>query len=87
MMFFRSFLGVLFPDPKITRHHKSWFTLPGYDGENTDHLTYVNLINPTYVEKGAELRVWFTQDLLDFAESDNAGKHCVDVYARITDRF
>ena len=79
---------ILFPDvTRYPRSYKSWFTLPGYDGENDDTLTYINQVNPIYVEKGAELHFWFTQDVFDYLEHDNSGKHCVDVYAKISDRF
>ena len=76
--------NILFPDASIPRQQNSWFTLPGYNGETDDYLTYTNLINSTYIEKDAELRIWFTQDLLDYAESDNVGHKYVDVYAKIS---
>ena len=53
----------------------------------SDWLTFVDSVNPTYVEKDTELHVWYAEDLYNSHEGDNTGKHCVDVFAKISDDF
>ena len=63
------------------------FVVKGYDAKNSDFLTYINLGEPILLEENTELKVWFGEDLMDTSEHDNSGKHCVDVYAKISDQF
>ena len=80
--------NIIFPDPKlVTSNNYYRFTVRGYDGKTSNYLTYVDLINPIYVERGTEMNIWYGEDLNDYTEQDNHGKHCVDVYAKITDDF
>ena len=50
-------------------------------------LTFVDLINLKYVEKDTELHIWYGEDLYNQNDADNSGKHCVDVFAKISDDF
>lgn len=79
---------VLLPDYKTAprdKYHR--FIMRGYDGETADWVTFVDLITPKYVEKGTELHIWYSEDLRDVWEAGNQGRHCVDVYAKISDDF
>ena len=80
--------NVLLPNYETApRDHVYRFTIPGYDGETADWLTLIDFVTPKYVEKGAELRIWYNEDLRDYGEPGNQGRHCVDVYAKIGDGF
>ena len=61
--------------------------MKGYNGMTSDWLNFVSLTNPIYVEKGTELNIWYSEDLRDYFDTDNTGKHCVDVFAKISDDF
>ena len=37
---------------------------------------------PHQVNSGQELRLWYGEDLVNWAEGDNGGYSCCDVYAR-----
>ena len=78
--------NIVFPDPKIVTNNSYYrYTMRGYGSKTSKYLTFVDLKNPMYVEKGTKLRIWYGADLNDHTESDNSGKHCVDVYAKIID--
>ena len=79
--------SIIFPDPEMVKKSGYAFLIRGYDAKTSDFLTYVDSINPMYVEVGTELRIWFGEDLQDISEDDNIGKHCVDVYAKTSDDF
>ena len=76
--------NVIFPDlKKVPRNKYHQFIIPGYDGETSEFLTFVEFENPIHVEKGTELNIWYAEDLRDLWEIDNSGRHCVDVYTKI----
>ena len=79
--------SIVFPDHEMVVKSNYSFLIRGYDARTSEFLTYVDSINPMYVEVGTELRIWFGEDLQDTSEHDNIGKHCVDVYAKISDDF
>lgn len=73
---------VVFPDSKIVNSKDGGFYfLPLFNGQTADNLVFVNTQKPAYAMKGSKLSVWYGSDLYDFSESDNGGKHCIDVYA------
>ena len=80
--------NVLFPDRnRYPRDQWHRFILPGYDGATSDVVSFVNAVDPVYVDAGTTLRVWYAEDLNDFSEGDDSGRHCIDVYAKISDQF
>ena len=61
----------------ITKNHF------GVNGETSPDLVFINSVQPIYASRDMELQIWYSQDLDDFLESNNGGKHCVDVYAQL----
>ena len=58
------------------------FKVPGFDAKTSQSLVFTNHAYPNFFIKGQELRIWYTEDLIDYTTSDNDGKHCVKVYAK-----
>lgn len=58
------------------------YELAGYDG-NSSFIVFDNCNLSARI--GNELRVWHTQDLLNFSESNNSGRSCAVVYAVFSD--
>lgn len=59
------------------------YSLENFNAES-DYLTLIN-VTTAYVKLGNTLRVWYSEDIRDFTESDNHGKHCITVYAVFSD--
>ena len=53
------------------------YKLPGYNAQGKN-LVFKNFAMCLNGKK--RLRIWHGEDLLDFSESNNGGKHCVSVY-------
>ena len=49
--------------------------------KHSDELVFSNFDNPLYLH--TKLRVWFGEDLMNWTESDNQGRVCVDVFAYV----
>ena len=77
---------MVFPDPDLLKG-KVYFDLRGNDPRVSDFLTFVDLDHPMFVEEGSELQIWYGEDYKGWNEVNNEGTHCVDVYAKISDRF
>ena len=60
--------------------HTAWYKIPGYHSLSPE-LVLSFFSNPHSMSSGEELRLWYSEDLLDSTESDNDGKTCCDVYA------
>ena len=56
------------------------FKVPGQDKNGKELLLKAE--NPIEVQTGDELRIWNTEDLYDIYETDNSGRHCVQVYVK-----
>ena len=57
-------------------------TVPGVNAKRTKNLVYTNFAHPNFFTKHQELRIWFSEDLMDHGAYNNDGKHCVKVYAK-----
>jgi len=68
-------------DMKIYPEHYTYhYRLPGQ--KNMDpQLTLSDFSPPLSVTAGQELRLFFAQDFMNIAETDNIGTSCADVYA------
>ena len=55
------------------------YTLAGYISSSSA-LVFCAPKKPHCIFAGAELRLWYGEDLRDSADSDNGGKTCADVY-------
>lgn len=63
----------------IPCHAKFFYGVPGYSSESPE-LGFNNFSSPLAVSLGQKLQIWFTEDLYNCYEKDNAGKTCTDVY-------
>ena len=71
---------VIVPQTPLLRS-KPAYSLPGFHA-NSLHLNLSRLSGPYQLRNGTEIRVWYTEDLFNYTESDNSfGKTCMDVYA------
>lgn len=48
---------------------------------NSPELVFNHLLPPLNASLGQTFQIWYAEDLVDCAESDNSGQTCVDVYA------
>ena len=67
---------ILLPESK-----QVWYRLPGYNSTSKE-IMFVGLTNPLYMSSGQELRLWYSEDFINYHESNNAGTTCADVYAK-----
>ena len=73
---------ILLPSSQFFKTRSKWSTIPGYNSLSPELLLSV-LSSPLTVSSGQELRLWYAEDLTASTESDNGGKSCCDVFARI----
>lgn len=77
---------VVFPaNIKISKGVK--IKMPGVNAKASKILVFMNLAYPSYFKNGQELRIWYTEDLLDDNTKDNSGIHCVKAYAKFWKEF
>ena len=61
----------------------NWGVFPaGFTTKTSNYVTYTPL-RPIFTENGLDLQIWFNEDLYDSNEYDNAGIHCVSVFAKL----
>ena len=70
--------NILLPPSEIGRSDK-WTLIPGYSSRSPELVMSI-YDTPVAVTAGQELRLWYTQDLINGPESDNAGRVCADVF-------
>ena len=60
-----------------------YYDLPGFTG-NMDTIVFASdyISKPKVMKKGLKLRIWFGEDLDNFCENDNSGKHCVEIVSK-----
>ena len=68
----------LFPPSQIGRSDK-WTLIPGYSSRSPELVMSI-YDTPVSVSAGQELRLWYTEDLRNGPEHDNAGRVCADVF-------
>ena len=71
---------VLLP-PKQLSLSSGWSFIPGYDGQSTELVLTKFSDQPVAVTSGQELRLWYSEDLMNGPEGDNGGRSCCDVFA------
>lgn len=71
---------VLLP-PKELAFNNGWSFVAGYNSESPVLVLTRFSDHPIAVTAGQELRLWYSQDLVNGIESDNGGRVCCDVYA------
>ena len=76
---------ILPPNQFLTRSGSlgsgKWHEILGYNSWSPE-LVFSVFSHPLWVSSGQQLRVWYGEDLVDYAENDNGGRVCCDVYAR-----
>ncbi|XP_078384017.1 uncharacterized protein LOC144666449 [Oculina patagonica] len=70
---------VLLP-PKEMSIASGWSFIPGFNGRSRK-IVLTKFADPISVTSGQELRLWYSEDLVNGPEGDNAGTSCCDVYA------
>ena len=76
--------NVIFPLQQFIKHGSGlWYTMPVVDDKHSDELVFSSFDYPLYLHPYMELRVWFGEDLKNWAESDNQGRVCVDVFGYV----
>lgn len=74
----------IFPLQQFIKHSAGlWYDMPVVDDKYSDELVFSNFEYPLYLQQHMELRVWFGEDLMNWSESDNQGRVCVDVYGYV----
>jgi len=74
--------NVIFPLQQFIMHRSGlWYAMSVVDDKHSDELVFFNFDYLLYLHSYMELRVWFGEDLKNWAESDNQGRVCVDVFA------
>ena len=72
---------IILPAAQYFVHHAKWSRIPGYNSLSPE-LVMSFPDRPHQVNSGQELRLWYGEDLVNWAEGDNGGYSCCDVYAR-----
>jgi len=76
--------NVIFPLQQFIKHgSRLWYTMPVADDKHSDELVFSNFDYPLYLHPHMELRVCFGEDLKNWAEVDNQGRVCVNVFAYV----
>ena len=73
---------ILLPSSQFFTTGSKWSKIPGYNSLSPELVLSV-FSSPLTVSSGQELRLWYAEDLTASTESDNGGKSCCDVFARI----
>ena len=73
---------ILYPSPRLTsmNNPSGWYYIPGYTTLSPE-LVFTDFCVPQHLNKGAKLRVWYSEDLKDYTESDNSGQSCTKIFA------
>ena len=81
---------VMFPSaPRVNKFlGGKYYELPGYTGD-MDTIVFVTdyVSRPKFMKKGHKLRIWYGEDLENFVEDDNSGRHCVEIVSNILQYF
>ena len=72
---------IILPAKQFFVHHAKWSRIPGYDSLSQELVMSV-AHHPFQVKSRQQLRLWYGEDLVNWAEGDNGGYSCCDVYAR-----
>ena len=54
----------------------------GFDPSTSQILVLTNYAYPSFLVKGQQLRVWYTEDLKGYSISNNDGTHSIKVYVQ-----
>ncbi len=75
---------VIVPAPPVqyASGHRGWYYLNG-NKIGSNQLVFSTGLTPYTFKKRTLYRVWYGEDLFKYAEGNNPGKMCVDVYAML----
>ena len=74
---------ILLPPSQFFTFHSGagkWSEIPGYNSYSPE-IVLSFFSHPYWVYSGQQLRLWYGEDLVNYAEGDNGGRVCADVYA------
>jgi hypothetical protein len=73
---------IIHPSPRLTimDNPSGWYSIPDYTTLSPE-LVFTDFCVPQHLNKGAKLRVWYSEDLKDYTESDNSGQSCTKIFA------
>ncbi|XP_048584679.1 uncharacterized protein LOC116618769 isoform X1 [Nematostella vectensis] len=78
-----NYKNIIFPKYEdIQRKAGLWYSLPMMDDKHSDEIVFTEFAKPLYIQQYKTLKVWYGEDLNNWAETDNQGRVCVDVYGR-----
>ena len=76
--------NLIFPLPQFIKNSAGlWYDMPVVDDKHSDELVFSNFDYPLYLQSHMQLRVWFGEDMKNWAEGDNQGRVCVDVFGYV----
>ena len=75
--------NVIFPSEKYIKNAGLWYYLPFTDAAHSNEIVFTDYANPVFLSDGAEMRIWYGEDLRDWKNRDNGGRVCVDVFAHL----
>ena len=76
--------NVIFRLQYFIKHRSGlWYTMPVVDDKHSDELVFSTFDYTLYLHPYIELRVWFSEELKNWFESDNQGRVCVDVFVNV----
>lgn len=70
---------IIWPPSQFTTAFYKWSKIPGYNSLSPE-LILSSFAQPSRVNSGQHLRLWYAEDLLNQSEGDNGGRACCDVY-------
>ncbi|XP_031573813.1 uncharacterized protein LOC116307677 [Actinia tenebrosa] len=74
---------ILFPRKEnLGPHHGLWYWLPFTHSVESKELVFTNFGTPFNFPQNEEMKIWYGEDLRNWAEGDNQGRVCVEVYAK-----
>ncbi|XP_078384966.1 uncharacterized protein LOC144667429 isoform X2 [Oculina patagonica] len=73
---------ILLPPSQLQKSQSTadLFFVPGYTSQSPELV--LSAFYPLAVQTGQELRLWYTEDLLQTSPKDDGGRVCCDVYAQ-----
>lgn len=74
---------VVYPAEKYVMNTGLWYYLPFTDAKRSNQLVFTDYAQPFYLDKYSTIRIWYGEDLMNFANHDNRGRVCVHVWAHL----
>ena len=66
--------------PNILRTSGTGYKLPGYNTDSMEIIIDAQNNQTYYGEKGEILKVYYVEDLISWANGNNGGPHCINIF-------